>query len=150
MQPSEVREMILADHNEIRGLLDRVEACVRKVVSGNTAETPKLRESGAALHDKLCRHLDLEDRYLAPALRYADGWGEERARQLAEEHREQRALLAYILEQLRDTDRLPALLGQTLQTFVTAIRDDMEHEEAAVLRDDILRDDVVAVDVEAG
>jgi len=150
MQPSEVRAMILADHNEVRRLLDEVEALVARVGAGDVASTPRLRESGATLHDKLSRHLDLEDRYLAPALRDADGWGEERARQLTEEHREQRAMLAYILDQLRDADRLPALLSQTLGTFVTAIREDMEHEETAVLRDDVLRDDVVAVDVEAG
>ena len=150
MRPSEVREMILADHDKIRVLLDRVEALAAEVGGGNASAAGSLRQSGAALHTELSRHLDLEDEHLGPALRDADGWGEERERQLREEHREQRALLAYILEQIRDTDRLPVLLSQTLRTFVASIREDMEHEEAAVLRDDILRDDVVAVNVEAG
>ncbi len=148
MNPSEVREMILADHQEIRQLLERVEELAGP--EAGAERMAELRERGRALHDKFVRHLDLEDRYLVPAVRDADGWGEERARQITEEHRQQRELLADILDQLRDATVVPAMLRRSLRDFIEAMRTDMVHEEKAVLRDDILRDDVVAVNVEAG
>jgi iron-sulfur cluster repair protein YtfE (RIC family) len=148
MNPSEVREMILADHREIRQLLERVEELTAP--ESGVERLAELRERGRALHDKFIRHLELEDRYLVPAVRDADGWGEERARQITEEHRQQRELLADVLHQLRDATAVPAALRRSLRSFVEAMRADMIHEEKAVLRDDILRDDVVAVNVEAG
>lgn len=150
MKPSEVRRRVLKDHARIRGLLDEVEALTRRFRGSEPDVRDELREKGIELHDALCEHLDMEDVILARALREADGWGEERAERLADEHREQRELFAYILSRLRDGARPTILLARELQNFVDILRVDMQHEEETELSGDVLRDDVVGVDVEAG
>ena len=102
------------------------------------------------MHDKLVAHLDFEDRYLVPTIRDVDAWGEERANRLAQEHVEQRELFQYILGRLRDTNRPSILLGRELLAFVEVLLEDMQQEEQTVLDADLLRDDVVSIDVETG
>ena len=150
MEPSEVREAILAQHEELRGLLHSLEELARRAAKSDDACVPALREIGVHAHDKLIAHLDFEDRYLVPAIRDAEGWGEERANLLAREHVEQRELFRYILERLRDTNRASILLGRELVAFVEVLRSDMEQEEQTVLDAELLRDDVVGIDVESG
>ena len=149
MQASEVRSIILAEHEVIRGMLREIDTIAKGAITSG-GDASMLRGRGRALHQKLVAHLDLEDRVLVPALRDSDGWGEERARQLSEEHQEQRELLEYILKQLGSQSRTTRVLGRTLRNFVDVMLDDMNHEESAILRGDVLRDDVVGIDVEAG
>ena len=87
---------------------------------------------------------------LVPAIRDADGWGEERANLLAREHVEQRDQFQYILDRLRDTDRASILLGRELLAFVGVLLADMQREEQTVLDADLLRNDVVGIDMETG
>lgn len=149
MRPSEVRDSILRDHDQIRELLATVDDLAAAVVRGGCDALP-LRRSASRLYELLQGHLDFEDEHLIPAIRDADAWGEERARQLQEEHREQRELLSYVLGQIEDREHAPKLLGQTLKGFVAAMIEDMDHEENAIVNEEILRDDVVGIDVEAG
>ena len=148
MQPSEVRQAIVAQHEELRGLLRSLDELARRAAEADDACVPALREIGFHLHDKLVAHLDFEDRYLVPAIRDADGWGEERANLLAQEHVEQRELFQYILVRLRDANRASILLGRELLAFVEVLLSDMQQEEQTVLDADLLRDDVVGSDVE--
>ena len=149
MRASEVRTAILTEHEVIRTVLSAVDGLAEGIVVG-FGDLEGLREQGLVLHRRLVAHLDFEDRYLIPAVRESDGWGDERARQISEEHSEQRDLLEYILKQIRDRDRVAQLLGRTLRSFVEAVLEDMSREEAVFLCDDLLRDDVVGIDVEAG
>ena len=149
MRPSQVRSAILGEHEEIRAILGAVDALAGTPQVG-PKEVEALRQQSLVLHRRLIAHLEFEDRHLVPAVRDADAWGEERARRLVEEHAEQRELLEYILMQLGDRERAPQLLCRTLRTFVELVNEDMVHEESALLRDDILRDDVVAINLEAG
>ncbi|UCE86380.1 MAG: hemerythrin domain-containing protein, partial [Deltaproteobacteria bacterium] len=89
---NEVRQRILSDHDALREVLSRVEALATRVASGEPL-VAALRNQGCALHQSLCDHVDWEDTNLEPLLRMAGPRGEERARQLAREHREQRELL---------------------------------------------------------
>jgi hemerythrin-like domain-containing protein len=150
MKPSEVRRRILEEHTRIRALLDAVEELVARFQRGDPAVREPLRERGMELHDALCEHLDREDRILTEALRQADAWGEERAERLADEHREQRELFAYILARLRDSERPTTLLARELQNFVDILRVDMRHEEETELSDRVLHDDVIVADSETG
>ena len=150
MQPSEVRQAILTQHEELRGLLRSLEELARRAAESDDSCVPALREVGVYAHGKLVEHLDFEDRYLVPAIRAADGWGEERGNLLAREHVEQRELFQYVLDRLRDTNRASVLLGRELLAFVEVLLADMEHEEQTVLNAEILRDDVVGIDVESG
>lgn len=147
MKPSDVRARILTEHAEIRAILDRLESVAQALRSGKRArfkDAEALRESLCA---KLFSHIDLEDAILAPALRAADAWGPERAAQLLEHHREQRAELTALA---RVEGLEPAMRGERLHRLVEYIRDDMRHEESGLLDPNLLRDDVIGVAVEGG
>lgn len=148
MRPSDVRRRVLEDHAHIRRLLENLEKLVALYEKGDASVCEPLRDKGLELHAFLCEHLDREDVILAPALLEADAWGEERVRQLAAEHREQRELFAFILDRLRDSERPTALLARELRAFADILRIDMQHEEETELSEAILRDDGVGIDAE--
>lgn len=147
--PSEIRHRVLEDHARLRQLLARVEALAHRVLGGDLRCAGDLRTAGRQLTSKLVRHLDLEEEILVPAIRAIDSWGPERARRVLVEHAEQR-------QQIRDLDRELAVdadadsLASELRTFAAILHADMLAEEAAVLDPDLLRDDVVGIDVETG
>jgi iron-sulfur cluster repair protein YtfE (RIC family) len=150
MKPTEVRRRILHDHDGLRTLLCQLEDSASNVLNGKRRLLGRLRGEGEQLLEQLLEHMSWEDRYLAPALRDADAWGEERAARLDHDHREQRELLRHVLEKLHDQSRPPVLLARTMLDLVQLLREDMVDEEKTLLDERVLRDDVVAVDVEAG
>lgn len=150
MRPSEVREQVLADHSVLRRMLESLEDLARQVRLGERALLGPLRCEGEALLSRLREHMKWEDRYLSAALRDADDWGEERAERLAADHREQRELLGFAVERLRDQTRPPVMIARDLENLVTLLREDMEDEEATLLDERVLRDDVIAIDAETG
>jgi hypothetical protein len=131
VKPDEIRQRILQDHEVIRGLLVDVEANAAKASQGDADATDALRDRGLKLSNFLFEHLSLEDAYLAPILLQCRG--EQAARHLSEEHREQRLLFAFLVGRLLDASRPAVLLVRELQTFVSLMRDDMRHEEEAFL-----------------
>src|SRR5262245_26339997 len=149
MEPSEVRTRILGDHERLRADLDRLEALVSDLRDGR-AELAMLRLDGGALLARLQVHMRWEESYLLPALRAADAWGEERAERLVRDHREQRDVLAFLAARLRDEAQPAALVAGDVDHLITLLRDDMREEEADLLDERVLRDDVVAIEVETG
>ena len=145
MRPSEVRQRVLADHAALRRLLDHLEQSAARVAQDEPSAVSSLRAEGERLLATLREHMGWEDRFLAPALRRADAWGEERARQLDGDHREQRELLKHVLAGLRDASRPAAVLARNLLDLVTLLRADMEHEERTLLDPRVLRDDVISL-----
>ena len=147
--PSEIRHRVLEDHARLRLLLERVDSLAHRVLGGDLGSGGELRLAGQRLTEKLSRHLDLEDSILVPALRQIDAWGTERARRVTVEHAAQR-------EQIRGLDRDLAAQGDLgalaseLCEFVIELHADMLAEEEAVLNANLLRDDVVGIDVETG
>ena len=150
MKPSEVRRHVLADHVTIRGMLLGVESVAKKVIDEEHHLVGALRLEGEGLLAFLREHMRWEDRYLAPALREADSWGSARAEQLESDHREQRQLLQHSLETIEDQSRPPALIARNMLDLVQLLREDIEHEESALLDERVLRDDVVGIDVDTG
>jgi iron-sulfur cluster repair protein YtfE (RIC family) len=144
MKPSEVRQRILDDHAALRRLL----ADVQQTLGAAAPEPRALRALGDALRQRFAEHLALEERTLVPALRAIDAWGEERAGRLEREHREQRARLDAIVARLQQ--EAGAALAADLRGLAREILLDMEHEEKTVLDENLLRDDVITTDVEAG
>lgn len=145
MEPSEVRTRILRDHDRLREDLGRLERLVSDFRSGSAA-LEALRRDSAALLARLLAHMNWEESYLLPALRDADAWGEERAAQLARDHREQRELFHFLQARLRDEAHPATLVARDVEHLVALLRDDMREEEAVLLDERVLRDDVVAVD----
>ncbi len=151
MRPSEVRQTILEDHEKLREELAELARISLKVATAEPGDlAPLLRDRGEAFLEHFLRHLALEDAHLKPAVRDADGWGEARAQRLEDEHTHQRQLLEGILGRLRDESFPEAELALELRGLVEVIREDMQQEEKVMLDANLLRDDVVGVDVEAG
>ncbi|MEM7410144.1 MAG: hemerythrin domain-containing protein [Myxococcota bacterium] len=150
MQPSEVRDFVLKDHDHLRERLAEIEATLRAYVDGTPDAAAQLRRRGTTLLAALSTHMDWEERFLFPMLRDADAWGPARVERLTHEHLEQRAQLAQELELLTDPARSNEQVAKSLHAFVALLRADMEEEESAFLGADLLRDDVVGIDVETG
>ncbi len=150
MRPSEVRDHILSDHAALREMLEEIASLSREILAGQRGLAAPLRERGRRLLERLLEHMRWEDLYLAPALREADAWGEERAAELDREHREQREILHEALQRLADDSLSPKAVAQDLRELVARLHTDMEQEERDVLDERVLRDDVVGIDVESG
>ena len=151
LAPSEVRHRILEDHDRLRESLSELEELARGCLDRGEGEVlAVLREKGEHFHEFLSRHIFWEDQYLAPALRDADAWGDERVKRLEEEHREQRELLADHLNRLRDPTRDVAQIARDLLLLGDLLRADMDREEKQTLDPNVLRDDVVSVGFEDG
>jgi hypothetical protein len=145
MSPSEIRTRILQDHERLRHDLDQLEACAGELGADRGA-LERLRVDAAALITHLDGHMRWEEWYLLPALREADAWGVERAARLASDHRAQRELLDFLNVRLHDETRPAALVAQDVAHLVGLLRDDMREEEAEMLDERVLRDDVIAID----
>jgi len=150
MKPSEVRERVLADHEELRHRLAALERIARANLGGGPGASAGLRERAEELLDRLAIHMSWEDRYLVPVLRAADGWGDARSGRLAQEHLEQRELLEYELRQLHDASRPDAVIARNLLDLTELLRADMRDEESAFLDARLLRDDPIVADVVTG
>ena len=145
MKPSVVRLRILSDHRSLRRDLERLDALVAEVRAGR-APGATLRLDTEALLAWLRGHMRWEEAYLLPALREADAWGAERAKRLVDDHREQRELLDFLNQRLLDDAQPAALLVRDVTHLIALLREDMRQEEAELLDERVLRDDVVAID----
>ncbi|MEM9860763.1 MAG: CBS domain-containing protein [Myxococcota bacterium] len=146
--PAEIRTRILEEHKALRALLQEVEDRAERVLSGqvvedDTQDAASLPDVARELYAFMLRHLDVEDRILAPALEHADGFGQERARLLLDEHRKQRRGLRAALNALGE-DSLREL-AEYLVGFVNDVRADMAREESDVLTDELLSNSLVRV-----
>lgn len=144
MRASRVRKRILVDHEYLRRLLDEVDQRALRVARGVEEEVGTLRALGLQLLGRFSEHLALEDRLLAPALRRAGRVGRERAERLDADHREQRELLDYLLEKVRDPSRPAAVLAAEWRGFVELLLDDMAQEELTILERELLEDRAAA------
>jgi len=149
MRPSEVRKRVLADHEELRGRLDRLER-LRLAAAAESDDAHALRDEAESFLDRLAIHMGWEDLHLVPVLREADSWGEVRIERFAREHRAQRELLEYVLRELHDRGRPEPVVARRVLDLVALLRADMEDEESVFLDERILRDDPIALDLFAG
>jgi hemerythrin-like domain-containing protein len=150
VRPGEVRQRVLSDHENLRKMLETLEALCGEVLSGERRLVGPLRDRAEALLARLAEHMRWEDRHLAEALREADAWGEERADELEREHQEQRQLLRGALARLQDEGRPAPMIARELADLVHRLREDMLSEEKALLDERVLRDAVIGTDVETG
>lgn len=124
-------------------MLDRSEAAERSPES--TAQTGQARSLRSEVCERVSFKIDLEAKILAPALRSADGWGQVRANELLDHHVRGRALLDVLR---RDAVRSAGV--ESWRRGITLLRAHLRHEQEDFLGEDLLRDDVVGISVEAG
>jgi hemerythrin-like domain-containing protein len=147
-RPSQVRHAILDDHRWLRELLADVEEVARRVGEGDHALADRLRQRARAMRERFLGHLALEERYLVPALRETDAFGDERARLLLREHTDQRHRFEALLADLGNARHGIQDVARRVRRLVSDLRMDMEHEEKTLLDENLLRDDPVVVDEE--
>ena len=130
-KPSDVRKQILADHEVLRRMLERLEVRARRVLQGKSKAAPGLPKEFEALESRLRGHIELEERILLPALLAADAWGRERVERCYEEHARQRE----IMDAVRASERTPNEFALLAWGFVRLIREDMAEEERLSLNE---------------
>jgi hemerythrin-like domain-containing protein len=148
MDPAEVWKRVLRDHAALRATVAEVESLARSALEGSRGLLREFSDLGESLLESLESHIRWEDDHLAPVLR-AGARGEEREALLRRDHREQRQVLRYLLEKLRDRQRPIDLLARNLLDFSAMLRDDMTGEEQALLDSDAPRDGVLGAGLEA-
>lgn len=148
--PSVIRKQILHQHRELRAMLEEIQELSEHVLQGEQDCEAPLRKQAEALYESLGRHLDVEDAFLAPALRDTDAFGKDRADQLLVHHAEQRKQLEEALWALRDDGRRIHDIATSLLHLVHDLRIDMAHEEKDLLNEKLLRDDPIRVDIFTG
>ena len=141
---------MLSDHVALREQLALIEDLAGQVIAGKESAVLQLRQHAELFHSELADHMSWEDKHLAASLRRIDAWGEERASRLTEEHCEQRERLSHFLEKLRDQARPKQHVARDLLELGSWLRRDMEAEEKTALDPDVLRDDIIGIDVETG
>ena len=150
LSPSEVRARILSEHVFIRSRAEQLLELIQRVRAGDRSAEQALIQEGCAFLEDLIRHIEHENRVLVPALREIDAWGEVRADEVLAEHREQVAEARSLIEALADAFTRASVAADQLEDFLAILATDMASEERLLLSPDLLRDDVVGIDVEGG
>lgn len=148
MDPSEARAEILAQHDELRALVRNVARALDAAEGEEGGSDETIRLKIATLATRLVVHMVFEEGLLAPILEEVDEWGPQRRREYEAMHEQQRAWMARIL------DDSYSCCGRDLRTtareLVEVLTADMDDEEATVLDDKLLRDDLVVIDQSGG
>jgi hypothetical protein len=144
LAPSEVRARILEEHRRLRKRLFQVQELARATALDDV-HAPELRTTARALIMEFGLHLESEEEILLPVVADITGSGPELAAHMQQEHAEQRAELREMFQRT-ETRAEHQVLAQEMDQFVLRILKDMRSEEQAVLREDLLRDDVIAID----
>ncbi len=151
MPPSQVCEMMRAEHVNIRQLLERAEDQAQGILGGRDQgdrEVGALRDIARQLYTSLAAHIELENRMLVPALKQTDAWGPMRADGLIACHEEQKRALAGALMELDDLSQPPKALAAHVDELIATIRTDLENEETNLLDSELLRDDPIIENAE--
>jgi hypothetical protein len=131
--PSLVRDQILGQHIELRGLLVRV---IADATPGHPhrrdVDSSRLATAARELCARFKAHLAFENEELARVFAALDSWGPERVRALHDEHFRQRQELDALLAKLEagcDAEELALEVRELAARFTR----DMEDEEAGCL-----------------
>jgi acetoin utilization protein AcuB len=153
MAPDQVRSVVLSEHAHLRSLLDVTEAAAQRILKGGGFEertVDVLREQARHLFTAMSAHIELENRVLVPAIRKVDAFGSVHADRMLEEHADQQRTLKGILMQLDDASQPSAAVAAAVARLVQQLRCDMDAEEDALVNSDLLRDDMIPRELEAG
>lgn len=137
----DTRAQVLEQHENLREMVRRT-----KEAMALDAPSPPLEAAVRELSGYFLRHLRTEERVLFPIIRDLDPWGPARVDRLLDGHRQQRALVAALLDQLRQEDDVAILVGD-VGWFLHLLEVDMAEEDEMLLS---LTDDCVSAGQECG
>ena len=145
MSSGRFREVILAEHEALRGLLSRTLDLAEEQAAASSFGA--LRASARELFTTLAEHMSFEERMLPVALRDVIGWGQTLEAMITEEHGRQRAELAAAMEYLETDDLSWDRLVRDIRLFADTLLRDMEREEEGLLDADL---DALTTDAQGG
>ena len=140
LNPSEVRQRILDQHDALRVHLDALQAALESSTASDV-----LKKAASQVQEELTRHIADEEALLLPELQGADGFGAARVAALQKEHVEQRELLGALVESIKSSES-EGELSARIHELISRIRVDMEEEEKTHLTKKVLKDDIVLGD----
>lgn len=140
---------IHAQHDRIRGLLDRARAVAEKALDGHAPSPDAVASAIGDIHTTITIHLAFEEDVVLPILNDDLPLGPERAKRLVDEHARQRAILGTLHREACAGPELPTLAAKL--AFLTSwLLTDMEEEERTFVTPDVIRDDAISVDQDSG
>jgi iron-sulfur cluster repair protein YtfE (RIC family) len=145
-RPSEVRQLVLRDHDHLRDLLAAIDGIVARPMANLSQLSERLGELDRAMRE----HLEREEALLVPALRATDRWGPARLQALKTAHS---AHTLAVSELARDAARPGAeaqSIAMRVRVLMIDLRCDMEEEECSLLLPGILQDDMISLDQSDG
>jgi VIT1/CCC1 family predicted Fe2+/Mn2+ transporter len=147
MEPSEVRQRVLSDHERLRRDVEQIEGFANEIMKGLRMPISALRAEAKELVARLRAHMHWEESYLLPALRDADAW-EPNAPSIWFEITANSATDWTSSSRASTTQRVRGTSSRaTSSTSSILLREDMRLEEQELLDERVLRDDIVAIDV---
>ena len=141
MKRSEIRRELLAQHAQIRIMMD----VTKTIAEGAHAGLPgrgDLLDCVVRLADNIRSHNLREEALLGELVPSVDRPGAARAAIMKDEHVREHARLDAALRRIPEVPPQVAAVG--VVALVRLLRQHMDREEAAFLGEDVLRDDVVA------
>ena len=127
------RDGILAQHRQLRRLLDSAQALAEAALDGSAAAGPAVVAMAIGeLRSVMEIHLAFEESVLLPLLNAAPPEGVARAGRLVDEHARQREMLAALHAEACAHPELP-MVAAKLAGLTSWLRADMEEEERSLL-----------------
>jgi len=143
LKNSEIRELLLKDHEVLRSELAKLEGDLKRPPSSADGKR-KLREQLDRLLDTLRKHSERSLRLLKPVIVDLDAWGPLRAEQIDKEH-EELNVLATRFAQI-DIGSEPKKWVDEVTQVIAHLREELDDAERTRLSPEVLRDDVIVVD----
>jgi hypothetical protein len=147
LEHSKIRQIILAEHESLRGSLHCIEVLLDGVAKGDSHAQAAAHEQVGLLLEAFVRHIEHEERILKPVLVTIDAWGPERHKHMDEEHAMQRAQVTRLAAMNPAADA--ANWVREIRSFIKDLLVDMAAEEKASVSANVLRDDIIAVDADS-
>jgi hemerythrin-like domain-containing protein len=140
MERDDLREKLLSQHRQLRGLLASVHEHTARIRSGEgPGAVDSLRNVLRELRDTTTAHLAEEDATLGPLLKDIDAWGPQRVALLECEHKAEHAALLKAIEAAavaRNTEELVEAADRSAQEFAQHI----DVEERFLVNGELLND----------
>jgi hypothetical protein len=134
--PSQALTVLLAQHAELREIMDRCEVLADEL-DGGLVEPSVVFAAVAELRKTFEVHNHFEEEHLRPVLRETVAFGDVRIDEMVRDHVAEHRLMH---------DRLENAITDELRSTVDRLRRHLEAEERYFLSSKVLRDDLVVLD----
>ena len=143
MTPSEIRAELLAQHAQLRAMMDDIRHVAARARRGEPVSA-SLQDGVARLESAFRMHNAREEELLREIIPTVDAWGPARAEIMDETHMREHEVLRDAIAGIPRTPR--EFAGAGVEALFERILEHMAREEKTLLAEDVLRDDMVIVE----